>query len=67
MVEQTLSEGAVTLSGSNVSITTDHIDMGSGNSTYTIKTNGKGTRYISLNAPSTSGTYADGDIWYQVS
>ena len=58
--------GAVTLSGSNVSITADHIDMGSGNSAYTIKTNGKGARTVSTNAPSGSG-HADGDIWYTVS
>ena len=58
--------GVVTLSGSNVSITADHIDMGSGNSAYTIKTNGKGTRYVSTSGP--GGTnLADGDIWYQVS
>ena len=58
--------GAVTLSGSNVSITADHIDMGSGNSAYTIKTNGKGTRTVSTSAPSGSG-HVDGDIWYTVS
>lgn len=58
--------GTVTLSGSNVSIVADHIDMNTGGTPYTIKTNGKGTRYVANTAP-TSGTYADGDIWYQVS
>lgn len=59
--------GQVNMTGSNVSISgADHIDMSTGGTAYTIKTNGKGARTVSTSAPSGSG-HADGDIWYQVS
>lgn len=58
--------GTVTFSGSNVSMTTDHIDMDTDGTPYSIGSNGKGNRYVANTGP-TSGSYADGDMWFDIS